>query len=254
MVNSSSTGKRDSADDQIRLQKVLAQAGVGSRRACEELIDEGRVEVDGNIVLEQGLRVDPRRQVIKVDGMRIPTAPGHVVLALNKPRGVHSTMTDEKGRPCVGDYLKGRKERLFHVGRLDADTEGLLLLTNDGELAQRLAHPSFGVDKTYLAQVKGSIERDLGKRLRDGVELEDGYVRVDRFRIVTSAPGRALVEVVIHEGRKHIVRRLLAAVGHPVEGLVRVKVGPIGLGDLRAGKVRTLSIQEVGELYAAEGL
>ena len=251
MVNSSSTGKRDSADDQIRLQKVLAQAGVGSRRACEELIDEGRVEVDGNIVLEQGLRVDPRRQVIKVDGMRIPTAPGHVVLALNKPRGVHSTMTDEKG---VGDYLKGRKERLFHVGRLDADTEGLLLLTNDGELAQRLAHPSFGVDKTYLAQVKGSIERDLGKRLRDGVELEDGYVRVDRFRIVTSAPGRALVEVVIHEGRKHIVRRLLAAVGHPVEGLVRVKVGPIGLGDLRAGKVRTLSIQEVGELYAAVGL
>jgi len=243
----------DTATD-IRLQKVLAAAGIGSRRACEEMIDEGRVEVDGRIVLEQGMRVDPRSSVIKVDGMRIPTAPGHVVLALNKPRGVHSTMTDDRGRPCVGDYLRGRKERLFHVGRLDADTEGLLLFTNDGDLAQRLAHPSHGVTKTYLAQVKGTIERDMGRRLRDGIELEDGMVRVDRFKVVTSAPGRALVEVVLHEGRKHVVRRLLAAAGHPVEGLVRVKVGPIGLGDLRSGKVRTLSIQEVGELYAAVGL
>ena len=244
----------DDTGTQIRLQKVLAAAGIGSRRACEEMIDEGRVEVDGRIVMEQGLRVDPRSSVIKVDGMRIPTAPGHVVLALNKPRGVHSTMTDDRGRPCVGDYLRGRKERLFHVGRLDADTEGLLLFTNDGELAQRLAHPSHGVTKTYLAQVKGTIPRDLGKRLREGVELEDGIVRVDRFKVVTSAPGRALVEVVLHEGRKHVVRRMLAAVGHPVEGLVRVKVGPIGLGDLRSGKVRTLTITEVGELYAAVDL
>jgi len=244
----------DDTGTQIRLQKVLAAAGIGSRRACEEMIDEGRVEVDGRIVLEQGLRVDPRSSVIKVDGMRIPTAPGHVVLALNKPRGVHSTMTDDRGRPCVGDYLRGRKERLFHVGRLDADTEGLLLFTNDGELAQRLAHPSHGVTKTYLAQVKGTIPRDLGKRLRDGVELEDGIVRVDRFKVVTSAPGRALVEVVLHEGRKHVVRRMFAAVGHPVEGLVRVKVGPIGLGDLRSGKVRTLTLTEVGELYAAVDL
>ena len=244
----------DDTGTRIRLQKVLAAAGIGSRRACEEMIDEGRVEVDGRIVLEQGLRVDPRSSVIKVDGMRIPTAPGHVVLALNKPRGVHSTMTDDRGRPCVGDYLRGRKERLFHVGRLDADTEGLLLFTNDGELAQRLAHPSHGVTKTYLAQVKGTIPRDLGKRLREGVELEDGIVRVDRFKVVTSAPGRALVEVVLHEGRKHVVRRMLAAVGHPVEGLVRVKVGPIGLGDLRSGKVRTLTITEVGELYAAVDL
>jgi len=242
------------SDDGTRLQKVLAAAGIGSRRACEQMIDEGRVEVDGRIVLEQGLRVDPTRSVIKVDGMRIPTAPGHVVLALNKPRGVHSTMSDERGRPCVGDYLRGRKERLFHVGRLDADTEGLLLFTNDGELAQRLAHPSHGVTKTYLAQVKGTIPRDLGRRLRDGVELEDGIVRVDKFRVVTSAPGRALVEVVLHEGRKHVVRRMLAAVGHPVEGLVRVKVGPIALGDLRSGKVRTLTMTEVGELYGAVDL
>ncbi len=237
-----------------RLQKVLAAAGVGSRRACEELIDEGRVEVDGEVVMEQGRRVDPQSSVIKVDGMRIPTAPGHVVLALNKPRGVHSTMTDDRGRPCVGDYLRGRKERLFHVGRLDADTEGLLLFTNDGELAQRLAHPSHGVTKTYLAQVKGTIPRGLGKQLRDGVELDDGPVRVDRFRVVTSAPGRSLVEVILHEGRKHVVRRMFAAVGHPVEGLVRVKVGPIGLGDLRSGKVRTLTMTEVGELYASVGL
>jgi len=243
-------GSKDE-DDGIRLQKVLAAAGIGSRRACEQMIDEGRVEVDGRIVLEQGLRVNPRTASIKVDGMRIPTAPGHVVLALNKPRGVQSTMTDDRGRPCVGDYLRGRKERLFHVGRLDAETEGLLLFTNDGDLAQRLAHPSHGVTKSYLAQVKGTIPRDLGRRLRDGVELSDGIVRVDQFKIVTSAPGRALVEVVLHEGRNHIVRRLLAEVGHPVEGLVRVKVGPIGLGDLRSGKVRTLSIVEVGELYAA---
>ena len=244
----------DERDDDVRLQKVLAAAGLGSRRACEQLIEEGRVEVDGQPVLEQGMRVDPKRSIIKVDGMRIPTAPGHVVLALNKPRGVHSTMNDERGRPCVGDYLRGRRERLFHVGRLDADTEGLLLLTNDGELAQRLSHPSHGVTKTYLAQVKGTIPRDLGRRLRDGVELEDGMVRVDRFRVVTSAPGRALVEVVLHEGRKHVVRRMLKEVGHPVEGLVRVKVGPIGLGDLRSGKVRTLTLTEVGELYAAAGL
>jgi 23S rRNA pseudouridine2605 synthase len=244
----------DESTTAIRLQKVLATAGIGSRRACEQLIDEGRVEVDGQVVLEQGLRVDPARQVIKVDGMRIPTAPGHVVLAFNKPRGVHSTMSDERGRPCVGDYLTGRRERLFHVGRLDADTEGLLLLTNDGDLAQRLAHPSHGVTKTYLAQVRGTVPRDLGKRLREGIELDDGPVRVDRFRVVTSAPGRALVEVVLHEGRKHVVRRMLAAAGHPVEGLVRVKVGPIGLGDLRSGKVRTLTLTEVGELYAAAGL
>ena len=242
------------AENDIRLQKVLAAAGIGSRRACEELIEQGRVEVDGRRVLEQGMRVDPATAVIKVDGMRIPTAPGHVVLALNKPRGVHSTMTDDRGRPCVGDYLKGRRERLFHVGRLDADTEGLLLLTHDGELAQRLSHPSHGVTKTYLAQVKGTIPRDLGRQLRAGVELEDGIVRVDGFKVVTSAPGRALVEVVLHEGRKHVVRRLLKQVGHPVEGLVRVKVGPIGLGDLRSGKVRTLTLTEVGELYAAVGL
>ena len=146
--------------------------------------------------------------------MRIPTAPGHVVLALNKPRGVHSTMSDERGRPCVGDYLRGRKERLFHVGRLDADTEGLLLFTNDGELAQRLAHPVSRRDQDLPGPGEGhhpARPRQAG--CATGVELEDGIVRVDRFKVVTSAPGRALVEVVLHEGRKHVVRRLLAEVG-----------------------------------------
>jgi 23S rRNA pseudouridine2605 synthase len=238
----------------IRLQKVLAAAGLGSRRACEQLIEQGRVEVDGEVVLEQGRRVDPLSAVIRVDGARIPTRPGHVVLALNKPRGVHSTMHDERGRPCVGDLVRGRKERLFHVGRLDADTEGLLLLTNDGELAQRLAHPSHGVTKTYLAHVRGAVERDLGRTLRAGVELEDGPVRVDRFRVIASEPGRALVEVVLHEGRKHIVRRLLKSTGHPVEALVRTRVGPIRLGDLTPGRNRVLTSVEVGELYRAVGL
>lgn len=238
----------------IRLQKVLASAGIGSRRACEQLIDEGRVEVDDRIVLEQGMRVDPANAVIRVDGLRIPTAPGHVVLALNKPRGVHSTMTDDRGRPCVGDILKGRKERLFHVGRLDADTEGLLLLTNDGALAQRLSHPSHGVPKTYLAQVRGTIERDLGRRLREGIELDDGPVRVDRFRVVSSHQGRALVELVLHEGRKHVVRRLLAQVGHPVEALVRTDVGPVSLGYTKPGRLRVLGMREVGELYRSVGM
>jgi 23S rRNA pseudouridine2605 synthase len=238
----------------IRLQKVLAAAGMGSRRACELLIEEGRVEVDGQIVLEQGMRVDPETSVVRVDGSRIPTAAGHIVLALNKPRGVHSTMTDDRGRPCVGDLLKGRKERLFHVGRLDADTEGLLILTNDGDLAQHLSHPSHGVAKTYLAQIRGTIAKDLGKQLREGIELEDGPIRVDSFRLIQSSQGRALVEVVIHEGRKHIVRRMLESVGHPVEALVRTKVGPVSLGDIKPGRVRVLGVAEVGELYASVGL
>ncbi len=163
-------------------------------------------------------------------------------------------MNDELGRPSISDYLGNRNERLFHVGRLDADTEGLLLLTNDGDLAHRLQHPAYGVLKTYLAQVPGPIPRDLGKRLRAGIELEDGPVSVDSFKVVDSAPGKALVEVVLHEGRKHVVRRLLAEVGHPVVTLVRTDVGPIRLGDLTPGKTRSLSRAEVGALYTAAGL
>ena len=243
-----------SEQEGVRLQKVLAAAGVGSRRACEQLIAEGRVSVDGETVHEQGRRVDPATAVLRVDGMRVTAPTGTVHLALNKPKGMVTSMTDPEGRPTVGDLVEGRKERLFHVGRLDAETEGLLLLTNDGELAHRLTHPSYAVPKTYLAEVPGPIARDVGRRLRDGVELEDGIVRVDDFKLVDSTAGRVLVEVVLHEGKKHVVRRLLAAVDHPVLRLVRTSIGPIRLGDQRPGKLRPLSTQEVGALYALVGL
>jgi 23S rRNA pseudouridine2605 synthase len=238
----------------VRLQKVLAAAGVGSRRACEDLIAAGRVTVDGQLVTEQGRRVDPETAVVHVDGMRVTTASDRVYLALNKPKGMVSAMTDPDGRPTVGDLVLERKERLFHVGRLDADTEGLLILTNDGELAHRLSHPSFNVPKTYLAQIVGPVQRDVGKRLRAGVLLEDGPVKVDSFRLVDSAANKVLVEVVLHEGRKHVVRRLLAEVGHPVQSLVRTAIGPIQLGSQRAGKLRPLSSQEVAALHALVGL
>lgn len=238
----------------VRLQKVLAGAGVGSRRACEELIAAGRVEVDGTVVREMGVRVDPSRAVVRVDGMRIATGTRTVHLAFNKPVGVLSTMSDDRGRPCLGDYVANRSERLFHVGRLDADTEGLLLLTNDGDLAHRLAHPSYEVPKTYLAEIAAPVPRDLGRRLRAGVELDDGPARADSFRVVGSTAGRAMVELVVHEGRNRIVRRMLDAEGHPVQRLVRVRIGSVALGDLRPGKLRVLTAQELGELYRLVGL
>jgi len=238
----------------IRLQKVLAAAGVGSRRACEVLITEGRVSVDGQTVVEQGRRVDPETAVVRVDGLRVTTASNKVYLALNKPRGMVSAMSDPEGRPTVGELVEGRRERLFHVGRLDAETEGLLLLTNDGELSHRLSHPSYQVPKTYLAEIIGPVHRDVGKRLRAGVLLEDGPVVVDSFKLVDSAANKVLVEVVLHEGRKHVVRRLLAEVGHPVQMLVRTAIGPVRLGAQKPGRLRPLSASEVGELYALVGL
>jgi len=240
-------------EQSLRLQKVLAQAGLGSRRACDELIAAGRVSVDGEVAT-LGRRVDPTTAVVRVDGERIGVAPGAVYLALNKPRGVLTAMSDDRGRPCVGDLVAHQEARLFHVGRLDADTEGLLLLTNDGELAHRLAHPSFGVSKVYLAEVSGPIGRGVGRQLREGVQLDDGPARVDRFRVVATQGGRAQVELEIHEGRKHIVRRLLAQVGHPVSRLVRLRQGPVALGDLRAGRSRPLTRAEVAALYAAVDL
>jgi len=233
----------------IRLQKVLASAGIGSRRVCEDLIEQGRVSVDGRVVTEQGLRVDPQSAVIHVDGNRINVRSDLVYLALNKPRGVLSAMSDGRGRPTIADLVADRPERLFHVGRLDAETEGLLLLTNDGELAHRLMHPAFGVQKTYLATVPGPIGKDVKPRLLSGVELEDGPVVVDRFKVVQVQGGRAIVELALHEGRNHIVRRLLAAVGHPVERLVRTSVGPVRLGGQRAGSVRELTRTELAELH-----
>ncbi len=243
--------------EQIRLQKVLAQAGVASRRVAEEMIADGRVEVDGEIVMEQGRRVDPNVAVVRVDGVRVVVNENLVHLALNKPRGWQSTMSDDMGRPCVGDIVAERVaagQRLFHVGRLDADTEGLLLVTNDGDLAHRLMHPSYEVPKTYLAWVHGEVPRSLGNTLRSGVELEDGPVKADRFSVLEASEGRSMVRIVLHEGRKHIVRRLLAEVGHPVERLVRTHVGSVALGDQRPGSLRVLGRGEVTSLYKAVGL
>ena len=239
--------------DGVRLQKLLAAAGVGSRRVCENLISQGRVNVDGQVVTELGVRIRPT-QTVHVDGERVQLDESRVYLAFNKPLNVVTSMSDDLGRVDIGDYVGNRKERLFHVGRLDSDTEGLLLLTNDGELANRLQHPRYGVLKTYLAQIQGPVPRDLGKRLRAGVQLDDGPVAVDSFKVVDSQPGKAIVEVVLHEGRKHIVRRLLAEAGHPVLSLVRTQVGPVRMGDTKPGKWRALSSAEVAALYKAASL
>jgi 23S rRNA pseudouridine2605 synthase len=250
-------GERDDLLDVpggVRLQKVLASAGVGSRRHCEELIGAGRVEVDGQTVRRFGARVDPEHQVIKVDGKRIPSRQDIVYLAFNKPRGVLTAMSDDRGRATIVDFLGDRAERLFHVGRLDYDTEGLMLLTNDGELAHRLAHPSYEVAKTYWAEVPGPVPRDLGRRLQAGVELDDGVAAADKFRVLEQSGKRAMVEITLHEGRKHIVRRMLAETGHPVSRLLRTTVGPVKLGTLRPGATRELTTKEIGELYAAVGM
>ena len=239
--------------DGVRLQKVLAQAGVASRRAAEELISAGRVTVDGEVVREMGRRVHPDEVVVHVDGLRIVLDDTLTYLALNKPRGVLSAMSDSRGRPTVGDLVADRPERLFHVGRLDSDSEGLLLFTNDGDLAHRLMHPSFGVLKTYLATVPGPVAKDVARRLRIGIELEDGPVRVDAFRVVQTQGKQAIVEVVLHEGRKHIVRRLLDEVGHPVSRLVRTRIGPVQLGGQRVGTLRPLTRAEVADLYRLAG-
>lgn len=244
----------ESAAEGLRLQKVLAQAGLGSRRACEELIASGRVEVDGQIVVEQGTRVDPMKAIVRVDGQRVPTAPDTVVLVFNKPKGVVSTMADDHGRKCVGDYVAERPERLFHVGRLDAETEGLLIITNDGQLAQHLGHPTHEVAKTYVATVAGVVERDGLRALRLGVELEDGLAKCDTARIVQSLSDRTMVELVIHQGRNRIVRRMFEAIGHPVLALVRTRVGPVSLGQQRPGALRVLEGSELHALYTQAGL
>ncbi|MEU8699411.1 pseudouridine synthase [Streptomyces sp. NPDC048680] len=236
-----------------RLQKVLARAGMGSRRSCEELIDQSRVEVNGEIVVEQGMRVDVNRDEIKVDGLTVATQ-SYLFFALNKPAGVVSSMEDPDGRQCLGDYVTNRETRLFHVGRLDTETEGIIMLTNHGELAHRLTHPRYGVKKTYLAAIQGPLPRDLGKRLKDGIQLEDGYARADHFRVVENTGKNYLVEVTLHEGRKHIVRRMLAEAGFPVERLVRTGFGPIPLGDQKSGWLRRLTNTEVGMLMREVGL
>lgn len=241
--------------DGERLQKVMAHAGVASRRECEEMITTGRVEVNGEVVRELGVRVKPDVDTVHVDGVRLQLNEDLVYFVFNKPAGVVSSMHDDEGRRDISDYLReGQAERLYHVGRLDYETEGLLLLTNDGELAHRLTHPSFEVPKTYLVQVRGPMPKGVGKQLREGVHLEDGFASVDSFRVVDSTPGKVLAEVVLHSGKNRIVRRMFDAVGFPVLRLVRMQIGPIRLGDQHQGSLRKLGNQEVGHLLAEVGL
>ena len=252
-------GDREPADDAgdrqgERLQKVLARAGVGSRRVCEDMIAEGRISVNGKQIREQGVRVDPQNDQIAVDGHRLDVRNDRVTYAMNKPFGVVTTMKDERGRPSVGEMVGDLAAGLVHVGRLDQDTEGLLLLTTDGELAPRLAHPSYEGRKTYLAQVSGSVPRDLGKRLRQGIDLDDGPVAVDSFTLKDTHAGQSVIEIVLHEGRKHIVRRLLAEVGLPVSRLTRTAIGPIELARMCSGSIRRLTRTEVGALHELVGL
>ncbi len=231
-----------------RLQKILAAAGVGSRRACEELIDRRRVTVDGKVA-KLGDKADGQTAVIHVDGQRIVTDTTLVYLAINKPRGVVSTMADERGREAIADYVGDLGVRVYHVGRLDADTEGLMLLTNDGSLAHKLTHPSYEVPKTYLAEVLGPLPRAVGRALLSGVVLDDGPAKVDAFKLVQAIDKSALVEVVLHEGRNRIVRRLFDELGFPVQRLVRTSIGPIKLGDLKAGRHRRLNPGEIAALF-----
>ncbi|MBI9114886.1 pseudouridine synthase [Sanguibacter suaedae] len=240
--------------DGVRLQKVLATAGLGSRRACENLISSGRVEVDGVSVTELGVRIDPAVNAVHVDGLRIQLDTSMITIALNKPQGVVSTMHDPEGRPTLAELVADRPERLFHVGRLDVDSEGLLLLTNDGELANRLAHPKYEIPKTYLVNVQGRVPGNLANTMLHGVELEDGVAQVDRYRVVDSTPQASLVEVELHAGRNRIVRRMFEQVGFPVTRLVRTRIGPVRLGDLRPGRVRVLGQTELGSLMSDVGL
>jgi 23S rRNA pseudouridine2605 synthase len=235
-------------DGLIRLQKLLAQSGVASRRRCEELMLAGLVEVDGEVVTRLGTKVDPSTAVIRVEGKRLPPISPNVYLALNKPRGVVSTMSDPEGRRTLSDVVADRPERLFHVGRLDTDTAGLIILTNDGDFAQRLAHPSYEVDKTYVAEVTGEVTKATLRRLTDGITLDDGPVTVSRTRIVQHGTGKTIVELVIHEGRNKIVRRLLEHVGHPVTRLTRTRIGPVKLAQLKSGELRDLTLDELGVL------
>ena len=235
-----------------RLQRALARAGLGSRRACEDLIRAGRVKVNG-MTAELGQSVDPSRDRVEVDGSRIPLDPELRYFVLNKPAGIVSTVRDPQRRGDLSVYLP-EDVRVFPVGRLDRDSEGLLLLTNDGELSNRLMHPRYGAEKEYLAEVEGKPTERKVARLERGLDLEDGPARARRARIVARSGGRAAIRVVMTEGRKREVRRMLEAIGHPVRRLVRVRQGPVRLGRLRPGTLRELNSEEVAELYRHAGL
>ena len=236
-----------------KLQKVLSAAGVASRRAAELLVEQGRVTVDGQVVRTQGMRVDPAVARIEVDGERINTARRHEYYALNKPTGIVTTANDPQGRPTVVEIVRS-KGRVYPVGRLDADTSGLLLLTSHGELAHRLTHPKYQVPRVYLAEVRGIPGPDVREQLLGGVILDDGPAKAKAVRVHAKNQGRAQIEITMTEGRKHEVRRMLEAVGHPVVYLARISFGPLTLGDLKPGEFRALSPAEVGTLLKATGL
>jgi pseudouridine synthase len=236
--------------EEIRLQKALSIAGISSRRKAEELMLQGRVKVNGKVVRELGTRVNPLEDSVMVDGRPVQLDPDRVYLAFHKPKNIISTMSDEYGRACLADFFQGF-DRVFNVGRLDAETSGLLLMTNDGELANQLAHPSFGVEKLYVAKVQGRISKSELQKLRDGVELEDGLQRADRVNLLDQNAIESLVEIVLHSGKNRIVRRMFEAVGHPVLELTRKSFGPLRLGNLKPGQYRELSKLEVSALLSA---
>jgi 23S rRNA pseudouridine2605 synthase len=241
----------------VRLHKLLARSGVASRRKCEELMLAGEVTVDGEVVTRLGTKIDPTTSVVRVSGRRLPPMSPNVYLALNKPVGVTSTMSDPHAERTLSDLLADRPERLFHVGRLDTDTSGLLLLTNDGEFAQRMAHPSYEVEKTYVAAVEGVVHPGTVKRLLAGVVLDDGPVTVSSVKLVGGRGNPrdgSILELVIHEGRNRIVRRLLDEVGHPVKRLTRTAIGPVVVGRLEVGEIRELTNDELGALLDAASL
>ncbi len=238
---------------EVRLQKAMAHAGVASRRVCEELITKGRVKVNGKVVTELGSRINPAVDQVTVNGTPIQFDTSRVYLALNKPLGVVSSMNDEQGRPDLRQFVQDY-DRVFNVGRLDAETTGLILMTNDGDLAHKLAHPKFGVTKTYVARVKGIVTPGIIQQLLEGVELEDGPISADKAHVIDVKGEETLVEIVLHSGRNRVVRRMFDEVGHPVRALVRKQFGPIHLGTLRPGDIRRLSKLEVGALLkAAQG-
>lgn len=235
-----------------RLQRAIARAGYGSRRSAEDVISAGKVRINGKVAT-LGDKVDPARDTVEVEGVRLNLDPSLRYFALHKPSGVVSTMRDPQGRTDIGMYLPPRVPGVVPVGRLDRDTEGLLLLTNDGELANRVMHPRFGMEKEYLAEVEGTPSRGALARLRNGVQIEDGLARAVSVRLVDSRADRAQIRLVLTEGRKREVRRMLGAVGLPVVRLVRLRVGPIVLGGMRPGDVRELTANEVKALSAAAG-
>lgn len=247
-MSDSSATHADAASDGVRLQKLMAAAGVASRRVSEDLITAGRVEVNGEVVTELGRRVLPA-DLVAVDGVAIQLDTSRRYLMLNKPVGIVSSLQDDRGRPDLHRFVSRYDERLFNVGRLDAQTSGLLILTNDGELAHVLAHPSFGVMKTYIAKVEGRVSAQTVARLTGGIELEDGPIAADKARIVGQAgESETMIEVTLHSGRNRIVRRMLDEVGHPVIDLVRRQFGPLHLGTLAPGDIRDLTKAELGQL------